>query len=32
MTAQIMDDEQMAVVCEGTECNYAMNSKNCFGS
>ena len=32
MTAQIMDDEQMAVVREGTEYSYAKNSKSWFGS
>jgi len=32
MTAQIRDDKQMAVVREGTEYNYANNSKGWFGS
>jgi len=32
MTAQIMDDEQMGVVREAPEGNYAKNSKSCSGS
>ena len=32
MTAQIMDNEQMVVVREAAEGNYAKNNKSWFGS